>query len=430
MTEKIKTRPISKWVARALLLFFALLLTVVFVRIFYVYYKLTSDIYLTDGRQEDLQTLTLSLSDSNIRSFLEALDLDAGIFKSFNVNSPVTKDAGPYLNRRIQVDWGVSSEHASRLKQWRKAWPEVDDRTITRVEEMDLANISEAELSHGDLAIDPRQRENSDDVLYVNFQDIDDSWLDAVQGFDHWNLDVDGPLDWETRLSYRIAARRNITDFVTLTMIKQYFRLRKQGKLSLLKRKMDHFLRLMISTEHDEMLDVIDPLAYRLNILLGGKEPIWEYIKSPLVTVKNLKTLLHPSVVQRADVIELFGHKNALICMALAGGVENLSALRRYNLSSDVYENAIQDFLHKQKSNCRFSRQKLKLYNEFPPSVCDQNMSFCRFAWVLGKPPTTLFFPVDYLISKLFDARIKKSMSESVWRSWRLVDPLLVQATP
>ena len=71
-----------------------------------------------------------------------------------------------------------------------------------------------------------------------------------------------------------------------------------------------------------------------------------------MLTADNLKTLLHPSVVQRADVIELFGRKSWMICMALAAGDENLRILRRYDLSSSAYETTIQNFLARQKVDC------------------------------------------------------------------------------
>ena len=114
--------------------------------------------------------------------------------------------------------------------------------------------------------------------------------------------------------------------------------------------------------------------------------------------------------------------------MALAAGDENLRILRRHDLSSSAYETTIQNFLVRQKVDCRFSREKLQFYNEIPPSICDRDMSLCRFVAVFGPPPTSLFFPVDHLTSKMFEHRIKESMSESFWSAYNLVRPLQVQA--
>ena len=413
-----------RWFLIILSAFFCVLMAIGMVRLSYIYYKLTSDAYLVQGHPEDLQQLKSSLSDQKIRVFLAELDLMSGNLGEIKTSDLMPKDAGPFLNPRVQVDWLSSSKQKAKLIQWQKLWPSVDDKTYELIHKIGIPNISEVLLTHPNLVIAEHQNNNADGISFVNFQTIDDTWLDTIQQFDYWDLDSDSPLSWEPRLLNTISVGSTVTEFITLTMIKQFFRHKKQGTLSQLREKIEHLLRLMISTEHDEMLFAVEPLAYRAEYLLSGKEPSDNFKTSIFVKVNNLKALLHPSTVERADVKNVFRQKSGIICMALSGGAENLRMIRRYNLSDTTYDSAIQDMLAGQSSNCRFSRLKLKPYNTEDPSICSENMDLCRFSWVFGKPPTTLLLPADYAISKLLSSEIKASMAQSVWNAHLLIKPL------
>ena len=412
-----------RWFLIILSAFFCVLMAIGMVRLSYIYYKLTSDAYLVQGHPEDLQRLNSSLSDDKIRAFLAELDLMSGNLGTIKTSDLTAKDAGPFLNPRVQVDWLSSAKQKEKLLQWQKLWPSVDDKTSNVIDEIGLANISEDLLTRPDLAIAEHQNNDSDGRSVVNFQTIDDTWLDTIQQFDHWDLDSDSPLSWAPRLLNRVEIRSStMTDFVTLTMLKQFFKHKKQGTLPEFREKIEHLLRLMLSTEHDELLIDIERLAYRAKYLLSGKEPGDNFKTSLFVKVENLKALLHPSTVERADVKDVFRQKSGIICMALSGGAENLRVIRRYNLSDTTYDSALQDMLAGQSSNCRFSRLKLKPYNTEDPSICSENMDLCRFLWVFGKPPTTLLLPADYTISKLLSSKIKESMEQSIWKI--LIKPL------
>lgn len=192
-----------------------------------------------------------SLTPAAITSTAASLDYIDSLWPQIKPGN--SADAGPYLNPLIARRFRVYEDISEKFSKWQRPWPKISPETEEILYSFDPTNpMLESDLEAAPMPTDPG---------VVNYVSIDPSWLNEIQKYDYWDLHIDGPLKWQSETDYSFYgwAKANdsldvIGDYITLSLIKQFYRDRSAGNLDEFQRKIFKFVQLAISTEDLFML--------------------------------------------------------------------------------------------------------------------------------------------------------------------------------
>lgn len=296
-----------------------------------------------------------SITQKNIQETIAALERVKDRYPSLRVGK--TADAGVFLNHQLPLEWYVAPENKEKLQAWQKSWPKIGEETITATQDI----IFEKPLDEADFKNIPP----APDSGLVNFNELDVTWFDQIQNYDHWNLEENSPLAWKTDEAYgQMGWVLNLIDFfqyVDVTHLKQFFLHRNAGTLEEFSTKSMKLAALLISSEDNIMTVKADSIVKRtteLLILEGATIQTGLFPGDPnLSTIsRNIDNLMHPDAALSPLTELLLAVKHPLVCVGLHDWFREAEIISSYVEQDAAYKKRVDDLFESHKDDCRFHR--------------------------------------------------------------------------
>ena len=296
-----------------------------------------------------------SVSEQNIRETVAALNLVIDRYPSLAVGR--NSDAGFFLNDKIPIDWSVSPEHLEKFRSWQKPWPTIAEATSIALLDQPLSEP----IDDGVLARIPR----SVHPHTVNYNELDVSWFDQIEGYDHWNLEKNSPLAWKTDEEYgQNVISLNFKPFfshIEVTLLKQYILHKSSGRLNEFSKKTLKLASLLVSTENMFLTAQATRLLHKVDQWVGtGRAIALNAAGTPDVYLiaRNVSNLIHPYAVDHPMADALLSFSHPLVCVGLNSGFHNVEIVKSYVGINDAYQKNMDHLFNLHNDKCQFWRLK------------------------------------------------------------------------